>query len=144
DALRRAVVDIFRRLVEVSSELPDELAVAAENIADPRHVAYFVAAVMPLDVAARQHPLETEPVAAKLRRLGDVMQRELAVRELGRKITSDTQERLSKSQRDFYLREQLKSIQRELGESEGGADTQVADLRRRIEEAHLPDEARRE
>src|SRR5215470_8531347 len=49
DALRRAVVDIFRRLVEVSSELPDELAVAAENIADPRHLAYFVAAVMPLD-----------------------------------------------------------------------------------------------
>src|SRR5262249_28380960 len=93
DALRRAVVDIFRRLVEVSSELPDELAVAAENIADPRHVAYFVAAVMPLDVAARQHLLETEPVAAKLRRLVDVMQRGPAVRERGRKVTNRTQGR---------------------------------------------------
>src|SRR5262249_58529830 len=88
DALRRAVVDIFRRLVEVSSELPDELAVAAENIADPRHVAYFVAAVMPLDVAARQHLLETEPVPAQLRRLVDVMPRELAVPELGPQIPS--------------------------------------------------------
>jgi len=144
DALRRAVVDIFRRLVEVSSELPDELAVAADNVADPRHVAYFVAMVVPIDLAARQQLLETEPVSAKLRRLVDVLQRELAVRELGRKITSETQERLSKNQRDFYLREQLKSIQRELGESDGGPDTQVAELRRRIEEAGLPEEARRE
>jgi ATP-dependent Lon protease len=144
EALRRAVVDIFRRLVEASSELPDELAVAAENVADPRHVAYFVATVVPLDVAARQQLLEIDPVAAKLRSLIDLLQRELAVRELGRKITSETQERLSKSQRDFYLREQLKSIQRELGEPEGGADTQLGDLRRRIEEARLPDEARRE
>jgi ATP-dependent Lon protease len=144
DALRRAVVDIFRRLVEVSSEVPDELAVAADNVADPRHVAYFVATVVPLDLTARQQLLETEPVAAKLRQLVDLLQRELAVRELGRKITSETQERLSKSQRDFYLREQLKSIQRELGDSDGGPDTQVADLRRRLEEARLPDEAGRE
>jgi len=143
EALRRAVVDIFRRLVEVSSELPDELAVAAENVADARHVAYFVAAVVPLDLTARQQLLEAEPIAAKLRRLVDLLQRELAVRELGQKITSETQERLSKSQREFYLREQLKSIQRELGEAEG-ADTQVAELRRRLDEAHLPDEARRE
>ena len=143
DALRRAVVDIFRRMVEVSAELPDELAVAAENVPDGRHLVYFIASVVPLPVAARQELLETDPVTAKLRRLVDLMQRELAVRELGRKITTDTQERLSKSQRDFYLREQLRSIQRELGETEGG-DAQVAELRRRIEEAGLSDEARRE
>src|SRR4029453_17113127 len=83
------------------------------------------------------------PLPPKLRRLVDLLQRELAVRELGRKITTDTQERLSKTQRDFYLREQLRSIQRELGEEEG-QDSQLADLRRRIEEAHLPDEAPRE
>ena len=120
DALRRAVVDIFRRLVEASPELPDELAAAAENVTDPRHVVYFVASVVPLDVAARQELLEMDPVTAKLRRLVDVLQRELAVRELGRKITTDTEERLSKKQREFYLREQLRSIQRELGEEEGG------------------------
>jgi len=143
DALRRAVVDIFRRLVEVSPELPDELAVAAENVTDPRHVAYFVASVVPLDLAVRQELLEMDPVTAKLRRLVDLLQRELAVRELGRKITTDTEERLSKKQREFYLREQLRSIQRELGEDEGG-DSGVAELRRRIEDARLPDEARRE
>jgi ATP-dependent Lon protease len=91
----------------------------------------------------RQEILELDPVAAKLRRLVDLLQRELAVRELGRKITTDTEERLSKRQREFYLREQLRSIQRELGEEEGG-DTQVAELRRRIEAARLPAEALRE
>jgi ATP-dependent Lon protease len=143
DALRRAVVDIFRRLVEVSPELPDELAGAAENVTDPRHLVYFVASVVPFDLVARQEILETDPIATKLRRLVDLLQRELAVRELGQKITTETQERLTKQQREFYLREQLRSIQKELGE-EGGADSQVADLRRRIDEARLPDEARRE
>jgi ATP-dependent Lon protease len=143
DALRRAVVDIFRRLVAASAELPDELAVAAEGVTDPRHVVYFVASVVPLDLAVRQELLEMDPVTAKLRRLVDLLQRELAVRELGRKITSETEERLSKKQREFYLREQLRSIKRELGEEEGD-EGQVAELRRRIEGAGLPDEARRE
>ncbi|HSL52477.1 MAG TPA: endopeptidase La [Candidatus Deferrimicrobiaceae bacterium] len=143
DALRRAAADIFRRLVEVSPELPDELGVAAESFTDPRHLLYFVASLVPLDLPVRQELLETDPVPAKLRRLVDLLQRELAVRELGQKITSDTEERLSKKQREYYLREQLRSIQRELGEDREG-DAQVGELRRRIEEAGLPDEARRE
>ncbi|HEU5320890.1 MAG TPA: AAA family ATPase, partial [Methylomirabilota bacterium] len=142
-AVRRAVVDLFRRLVEVSPELADELGPVADSVADPRQLAYFVASVVSLDTAARQELLETDPVTAKLRRLVDLLQRELAVRELGRKITTETQERLSKQQREFYLREQLRSIQRELGEAEGG-DAEVAELRRRLEAAGLPDEARRE
>jgi ATP-dependent Lon protease len=73
----------------------------------------------------------------------DLLQKELAVRELGRKITSDTEERLTKKQRDFYLREQLRSIQRELGE-EDESTSDVTALRRRVEEAALPEEARRE
>jgi ATP-dependent Lon protease len=143
EALRRAVVDIFRRLVAASAELADELAAAVEQVADPRHVGYLVASVLPLEAAARQQLLETEPLTAKLRGLVDLLQRELAVRELGRKITSETEERLSKKQREFYLREQLRSIQRELGEEEEGS-SQVGQLRRRIEEAGLPEEARRE
>ena len=143
DALRRAVLDIFRRLVEASPELPDELATTADNIPDPRYVAYLVASVVPFDLVSKQALLEMDPVTAKLRRLVDLLQRELAVRELGRKITTETEERLSKKQRDFILREQLQSIQRELGETEGG-DSQVPELRRRIEQAQLPDEARRE
>jgi ATP-dependent Lon protease len=143
EALRRALVDIFRRLVMVSPDLPDELAVAVESLSDPRHVTYFIASLVPLDPAVRQELLELNPVPAKMRRLVDVLQRELAVRELGRKITSETEERLTKKQREFYLREQLRSIQQELGE-EGSGDSQVAELRRRIEEAGLPEEARRE
>src|SRR5262249_6710692 len=104
---------------------------------------YFVASVVAFGVAARQELLELEPISAKLRRLIDLLQRELAVRELGRKITSDTEERLSKKQREFYLREQLRSIQRELGD-EGGGDAHVVESRGRIEEAGLPEEARRE
>ena len=143
DALRRAVLDIFRRLVEASPELPDELALAAENVPDPLRVAYLVASVVPLDAAARQQILEMDAVGDKLRRLVDLLQRELAVRELGRKITSETEERLTKKQREYYLREQLRSIQRELGEEEDSS-TEVAELRRRLEEAGLPEEARRE
>ena len=143
DALRLAGLDVFRRIVGASPELPDEFVAAAESIADPLRLAYFVATVVPLDVAARQALLELDPVSAKLRRLVDLLQKELAVRELGRKITSETEERLTKKQRDYYLREQLRSIQRELGdEDEGNGD--VTALRRRVEEAALPEEARRE
>ena len=143
DALRRAVAELFHRLVTASPELPDEMAAVPANLTDPRHAVYFVASAMPLDVATRQSLLELDPISAKLRRLVDLLQHEVAVRELGRKITSDTEERLTKRQREIYLREQLHSIQRELGEEEG-SDSQVAELRRRIDEAHLPDEARRE
>ena len=143
DALRLAVVDVFRRVVGASPELPDELATAAESLAEPLRLAYFVATVVPLDLAARQALLELDPVPAKLRRLVDLLQKELAVRELGRKIASDTEERLTKKQRDFYLREQLRSIQRELGEEDEAA-SDVSALRRRVEEANLPEEARRE
>jgi ATP-dependent Lon protease len=142
DALRRAAVDLFRRIVGLAGDLPDEVAVAAENLTDPRQVAYLIASVVPLDPDVRQEILELDPVDAKLRRLVDLLQRDLAVRELGHKITAETQERLSKSQREFYLREQLRSIQRELGEESEGDDT--ADLRQRLAEVALPDEARRE
>ncbi|MGA2501715.1 MAG: LON peptidase substrate-binding domain-containing protein, partial [Tepidisphaeraceae bacterium] len=144
-ALRRAAVDLFRRLVGLAGDLPDELAVAAENLTDSRQVAYLIATVAPLEPDVRQEILELDPVEAKLRRLVDLLQRELAVRELGQKITTETQERLSKAQREFYLREQLRSIQTELGEKgEAGAPDETAELRRQIEAAHLPEEARSE
>ncbi|MEA2530731.1 MAG: ATP-dependent Lon protease [Thermomicrobiales bacterium] len=143
EGLRRAVVDLYRRLVGLVQGLPDELATAAEQLADPRQVAYLVASTIPLDSATRQEILELDPVDAKLRRLVELLQRELAVREIGQRITDETQERMTKTQREYYLREQLRSIQQELGE-EGGADAEIAELRRRLEEATLPPEARRE
>ena len=142
DALRRAAVDLFKRVVGLAGDLPDEVAVAAENLTDSRQVAYLIAAVTPFETAVRQEILEIDPVDGKLRRLVDLLQRDLAVRELGHKITTETQERLTKSQREFYLREQLRSIQKELGEGEEADET--AELRKRIEAANLPEEARRE
>jgi ATP-dependent Lon protease len=142
DALRRAVVDLFRSLVSMLDEIPNELAGAAEGLADPRQVAYLAGSAAPLPPAVRQEILELDPVDAKLRRLVDLLQHEVAVRELGQKITSETRERLTKNQREYYLREQVRSIQRELGE--GDENTELADLRKRIEEAGLPEEARRE
>jgi ATP-dependent Lon protease len=142
EGLQRAAIDLYRRLIAISDSMPNELTVAAEQIADPRQLAYLIASTTPFDGPERQELLELEPIETKLRRLIDLLQHELAVRELGQRITSETQERMTKTQRDFYLREQLRSIQKELGESEDGSD--VAALRQRIEEAALPEEARRE
>src|SRR5919197_6257117 len=139
EGLRRAVVDLFRKLIELSTELPDELAGVAESFTDPRQIVYFVDSLVRMDTATRQALLEIDSVADKLRRLVDVLQGELSVREIGRKIASDTEQRLSKKQREFILREQAKTIQKELGE-DGEDDTEVGELRRRIEEAGLPDE----
>jgi ATP-dependent Lon protease len=122
--------------------LPDEMATVAESLADPRQVAYLVASTVPLDGATRQELLELDPIDAKLRRWVDLLQHAISVRELGQKITSDTTERMSKAQREFFLREQLRSIQQELGEGEDGEDT--VDLRQRLEAAGLPEEARKE
>ncbi len=142
EALRRAVLDLFRRLVTVVEQLPNELVAVAEGLTDPRHVAYFVASAAPLTLAARQELLELDPLDAKLRRLVELLQHEVAVGELGREIAAETQERLTKSQREFYLREQLRSIQHALGE--GAEGRELDELRRRLDEAGLPEEARKE
>jgi ATP-dependent Lon protease len=141
EALVRTVKDLFGRLARITPELSAELVVAAETMTDAREVCYLVAATVPLTGETRQAILALDPVDAKLRRLVDALQHELAVRELGQRISEETRERMTKAQREYYLREQLRSIQRELGEEEGG---EAADLKRRLDEANLPEEARRE
>ena len=123
EGLRRAVLDLFRRLVALIPEVPDEVGAAAETVTDPRQVAYLVASTGLLDGAARQEILELEPVEAKLRRLIEILQREESVRELGQQIAAETQGRMTKAQREYFLREQLRSIQQELGE--GGDDPEI-------------------
>jgi len=142
EGLRRAVVDLFRRLVPLIDDLPNELAGAAENLSDPRQLAYLVASAIQLSGPVRQELLELDQVDAKLQQLVELLQHELAVRELGHKITTETRERMSKAQREYFLREQLRAIRKELGDEDENDD--VAALRRRIEEAELPEEPRRE
>ncbi|MGE3910559.1 MAG: LON peptidase substrate-binding domain-containing protein, partial [Chloroflexota bacterium] len=140
--LRRAVIEVFRRLVPLVDELPNEIIPAAESMDDPRQLAYLVASTTPLPGPVRQELLEEDELDAKLRRLVELLQHDLAVRELGQKITSETRERMTKAQREYFLREQLRAIRKELGEEDQNDDP--AQLRQRIEEAGLPEEARRE
>lgn len=140
EVLRRAVLELIAKLVAVI-QLPQEFVAAAEALTDPLQLCYLVGAAMPLSGAQRQELLELDTVEAKLRKLIEFIQHEIAVRELGRKIAQETEQRLSKSQREYFLREQLRSIQKELGEGEG---EELAELRRALDEAGLPPEARAE
>ncbi|MFN8526907.1 MAG: endopeptidase La [Chloroflexota bacterium] len=141
EGLRQAVVDLFKQLVDLSDELPGEMAMAMQSLQDPRQVVYLAASTMPISGPIRQELLELDPLEAKMRRLIDLLQHELAVRSLSRKITDETRERMSKAQREFFLREQARAIQKELGEDE---TPEIAELRRRLDEAGLSEEARRE
>jgi len=142
EGLQRAVANLFKQLVSLVTELPNELAAAVDELRTPRQVAYFVAATAPLDMPARQELLELDSVDAKLQRLAELLQHELAVREIGQRITAETQKEMTRAQREYFLREQLKSIQRELGE--GVEVPEVERLRQKLDEAALPEEARRE
>ena len=136
------MVDLFRRLVPLVEELPNELVGAVESLEDPRQLAYLVASTIPLPGPTRQELLEEDVLDTKMQRLVELLQHELAVRELGQKITTETRERMTKAQREYFLREQLRAIRRELGDEEENGD--LGQLRKRIEEAGLPEEARRE
>ncbi|MCC7372782.1 MAG: endopeptidase La [Chloroflexi bacterium] len=140
--LRRAVLDLFRRLIPLVDELPSEIMPAAEALEDPRQLVYLVASTAPLSGTVRQELLEQDVLDAKLRRLVELLQHELAIRELGQKITTETRERMTKAQREYFLREQLRAIRRELGEEDQSGDP--SELRQRIDAAGLPEEARRE
>ncbi len=143
EGLARSVRTLFRRLVELMPDVPDELGRAVELLEDAPHVAYMVAAVAPIPVQVRQEILELDAVDTKLRRIVNVLQHEIAVRELGHKIAVDTREQVTKTQREYFLREQMRAIQRELGEGDA-EQAGIEEIRKRIGDTALPDEARRE
>jgi ATP-dependent Lon protease len=143
EGLARSVRTLFRRLVELMPDVPDEIGRAVELLEDATHVAYMVAAVAPIPTSVRQEILELDAVDTKLRRIINVLQHDIAVRELGQKIAVETREQVSKAQREYYLREQMRAIQRELGEGDG-EHAGVQELRDLVEKAALPDEAKRE
>ncbi|MGH2534106.1 MAG: endopeptidase La [Thermomicrobiales bacterium] len=142
-ALMRNTLELFQRLVSLVPHLPDELVTAALNIGDPRHLVYLVATNLRMEPEERQRLLELASVQEKLTSLNGFIAKELDVLELGKKLQSEVQEELSKSQREYYLREQMKAIQRELGEG-GETETEVNELREKIEAAGMPEEAERE
>jgi len=143
EALYRSAVDSFQQLVAIAPYLPGELLPTAINIEDPLHLAYFIANHVKLATDQRQEILELPTARAKLERLLGHMAHELEVLELGRKIQTKAEEQMGKAQREYFLREQLRAIQRELGELDQDAG-EVSELRERIEKAGLPAEARKE
>jgi len=143
EALMRRAISSFQQLVSLAPHLPAELAGAAGAIDDPLHLAYYIANHIRLATEQRQEILVLDSAKAKLEKLLGHMAHELEVLELGRKIQSQAEEQMGKAQREYFLREQLKAIQRELGELDS-EHAELGELRERIAKAGLPPEAQRE
>jgi ATP-dependent Lon protease len=143
EALVRNVVDLFSRLAELVPSIPGEMIASALNVEDPLQLVYAIATYVRISLEDAQQLLELESTEAKLRRLMVILGKELEVLELGRKIQTEAQSEMEKVQREYYLREQLKAIQRELGEQDEQA-VEVEEFRKKIAEAGMPDEARKE
>jgi ATP-dependent Lon protease len=143
EALMRNVVDLFGRLVALVPHLPDELMMAASNVDDPRQLVYLVSTSIRMDIQDAQTILELDQVTDKLRRLTTILTRELEVLELGKKIQTEAQSEMEKMQREYFLREQLKAIQRELGEG-NEQQMEIEELRTKIAQAGMSEEAEKE
>src|ERR1700733_5152091 len=143
-ALERNSRELFRDVVARSPQLSDDLQTAALNIDDPVRLADFIAANLPsLPTLLRQELLETADVRRRLETLIRELSKELEVLELRNKIQEQVQEQVSQSQREYLLREQLKAIQKELGESDDG-QAEIDELREKLEKSGMPAGARKE
>jgi ATP-dependent Lon protease len=144
EALQRNVVTQFQQIVSASPTLSDELQTIAMNIDDPGRLVDFIAASLPfLATGDKQELLETPDVGARLERINKHLAKELEVQQLRNKIQSEVQDQVQQSQRDYYLREQLKAIQKELGEMDEG-QKDIEELREKIEAAGMPEETKKE
>ena len=144
EALTRNATTLFRQIVELSPLLPDELAEAVGNLTHPGRIADAIAASLPsLTSQGKQELLATADVKARLVRLVAALTKELEVLELGSRIQSQVESEVGKGQRDYYLREQLKAIQKELGQTDERTQ-EIDELRQSIEAAGMTEEAKKE
>ena len=144
EALVRNATTLFRQIVELSPLLPDELAGAVQNVAEPGRLADVIAASLPtLGAHVKQEILETTDVKARVQRLAAVLTKEAEVLALGSKIQSQVESEMGKSQREYYLREQLKAIQKELGQTDDRT-RELDELREKIDAAEMSEEANKE
>jgi len=140
EAMMRAVLSLFEKVVRLSRTLPDDSYIMAMNINEPGWLADLIASTLPLDVAHRQEILETLDHEERLRRLSIMLSQELDVLELENRIHNQVQKEVDRSQREFFLREQMKAIQRELGQFDP-LQCELAQLRERITESGMPEHA---
>ena len=140
EALTRNVQTQFAQLIGMTPYLPEELQLAAANVDDPSALCHLIASTLRLKTEERQDLLETVDVAERLRAVSVILNRELEMSELGSKIQSQVASEIDKGQREFFLRQQLKAIQDELGEGDDQL-AEIAELRRLIAEKNLPEHA---
>ncbi len=141
EALHRNVQATFSRIVEEVPYLPEELQIAVANLDDPSELSHMIAGALRLKTEEKQRLLEERDVTRRLRMLSEVLARELELVEIGTRIQSQVQSEMDKGQREYWLRQQMKAIQEELGEVDEG-EAEAADLREQIEQAGLPEHAR--
>ena len=140
EALTRNVQNTFSEIIEQIPYLPEELQLAVTNLDDPSALGHLIAGALRISVEEKQALLEELDVAKRLRRLSEILTRELEVVRLGTKIQSQVESEIDKGQREYFLREQMKAIQEELGETDDQA-AEVGELRERIDAAKLPEHA---
>jgi ATP-dependent Lon protease len=144
EALQRSVLEQFQEIVSASSTLSDDLQTIALNIEEPSRLADFIAASLPfLTTIEKQDLLEKTDVRSRLEMINGQLAKELEVQQLRNKIQSEVQDSVQQSQRDFYLREQMKAIQKELGDLDEG-QKDVADLKEKIEAAGMPEDVKKD
>src|SRR5437588_7419632 len=144
EALQRNALDLFRELVSHSLQLSDDLQSKAMSIEDPGELSDFIAGMLPsLTTLLRQELIETPSVRKRLEILIRELSKELEVLELRSKIHEQVQEQVSQNQREYLLREQMKAIQKELGESDDSTQ-EIDELRKKVEDSGMPAEAKKE
>jgi ATP-dependent Lon protease len=144
EALQRNVLTLFQQIVAGSPTLSDELSTVAMNIDEPGRLVDFIASSLPsLSTPDKQDTLETTDVLVRLQKINQHLAKELEVQQLRNKIQSEVQDRVQQTQREYYLREQMKAIQKELGEQDEG-QRDVEDLKKKIDDAGMPDDVKKE
>ena len=142
EALTRNVQALFARIIALVPYLPEELELAAANVDDPSALCHLVASTLRLKTEEKQELLEDVSVEQRLRHVSRILNRELEVFELGTRIQSQVQSEMEKGQREFFLRQQMKAIQDELGESDPER-AEVEELRERLQSIALPEDVRK-
>ncbi|MHB1285873.1 MAG: endopeptidase La [Leptospirales bacterium] len=143
EALMRTILGQVKKLSTMAPYLPDEFETMALNVDNPHHLAYLVVTFLKMPLAVRQKFLEIDSAEEKLMALASQLEKELELLELGGKIKSKIHDEVQKSQRDFFLREQVKAIQQELGDGSEG-DEEIVRYRERLKKAGLPEGVFRE
>src|SRR5512138_2437244 len=140
DALARNARDQFQQITQMIPSFPEELAGSITSVEDPLQTAYTIANFQRMDIKDSQGILEIDSVAEKLKKLIGLLVREAEVLQLGQKIQNEARGEIEKVQREYFLREQMKAIQKELGEKDEQA-AEAEDFRKKIDEAKMPEEA---